>query len=243
MEILYCSFMNIFGIVDADSLVWDDPLYPFMVYGIGVLVCAIALVPLLIQLVKRRKTMWGAALEYFVITVLVCMAMELAMGFLLNQPDAAGNYPLWDNSQLPGNIFGPGVDRERHRPGRLGHAVHVNHLPAVPKGAGKSAHPRHAPGCCNRCCGLCGAVRGEILVSTATPPHVWQRFPKLAAENATTLGIIRIASQQLLRADAAQRYRKERIVTFTVFPVQDLFSPVTPTILLGLSFITRAGYR
>ena len=69
MEILYCSFMNIFGIVDADSLVRDDPLYPFMVYGIGVLVCAIALVPLRIQLAKRRKTMWGAALEYFVITV------------------------------------------------------------------------------------------------------------------------------------------------------------------------------
>lgn len=153
-----------------------------MVYGIGVLVCAIALAPLCIQLVKRRKTMWGAALEYFVITVLVCMAMELAMGFLLNQPDAAGNYPLWDNSQLPGNIFGPGVDRERHRPGRRGHAVHVNHLPAVPKGAGKSAHPRHAPGCGNRCCGLCGAVRGEILVSTATPPHVWQHFPKVATE-------------------------------------------------------------
>ncbi|WP_302718851.1 hypothetical protein, partial [uncultured Senegalimassilia sp.] len=39
MEILYCSFANIFGIVDADSLVWDDPLYPFMVYGIGVLMC------------------------------------------------------------------------------------------------------------------------------------------------------------------------------------------------------------
>lgn len=48
----------------------------------------------------------GAALEFFVTTVLVCMAMELAMGFLLNQPDAAGNYPLWDNSQLPGNILG-----------------------------------------------------------------------------------------------------------------------------------------
>lgn len=65
-----------------------------MVYGIGVLVCAIALVPLRIQLVKRRKTVWGAALEFFVITVLVCMAMEFAMGFLLNQPDAADNYPL-----------------------------------------------------------------------------------------------------------------------------------------------------
>lgn len=134
MKILYCSFANIFGIVDADSLVWDDPLYPFMVYGIG---------------------------------VLVCMAS----------------------------------------------------------------------------CGLCGAVRGEILVSTATPPHVWQRFPKLVTENAATLGIIRTAPQQVLRANTAQRYRKERIVTFTVFPGQNLFSPVRPTILLGLSFITRAGYR
>ena len=28
------------------------------------------------------------------------------MGLMLNQPDAAGNYPLWDNSQLPGNILG-----------------------------------------------------------------------------------------------------------------------------------------
>lgn len=73
MEIVYCSFMNIFGIVDPESLVWDDPMYPFCVYGI---------------------------------TVLVCMAMELTMGLMLNQPDAAGNYPLWDNSQLPGNILG-----------------------------------------------------------------------------------------------------------------------------------------
>ena len=152
-----------------------------MVYGIGVLVCAIALVPLRIQLVKRRKTVWGAALEFFVITVPV-HGYGACHGFLLNQPDAAGNYPLWDNSQLPGNIFGPGVDRERHRPGRRGHAVHVNHLPAAPKGAGKSAHPRHAPGCYNRCCGIRSAMRGEIRVSTATPPHVWQRFPKVATE-------------------------------------------------------------
>ena len=38
MEIVYCSFMNVFGIVDADSLVWDDPMYPFLVYGVGVVV-------------------------------------------------------------------------------------------------------------------------------------------------------------------------------------------------------------
>lgn len=106
MEIVYCSFMNIFGIVDPESLVWDDPMYPFCVYGIGVLVCALMLVPLRIQLVRRRKTMADAAVEFFIITVLVCMAMELTMGLILNQPDAAGNYPLWDNSQLPGNILG-----------------------------------------------------------------------------------------------------------------------------------------
>ena len=34
------------------------------------------------------------------------MLMELAMGFMLNQPNAAGEYPLWDNSQLPFNILG-----------------------------------------------------------------------------------------------------------------------------------------
>ena len=46
MEIVYCSFMNVFGIVDADSLVWDDPMYPFLVYGVGVVVCALVLMPL-----------------------------------------------------------------------------------------------------------------------------------------------------------------------------------------------------
>lgn len=106
MEIAYCSFMNIFGIVDADSLVWDDPMYPFIVYGVGVLVCALALVPLRIQLVEHMPSVWGAAILFFLITVGVCMVMELGMGLMLNQPDEFGTYPLWDNSQLPGNIFG-----------------------------------------------------------------------------------------------------------------------------------------
>lgn len=105
LEILYCSFMNLFGIVDADSLVWDDPWYPFLVYGVGVAVCAILLSPLKERLIERRKTMWGAVVQFFIITVIVCMLMELVMGFILNQPDAAGEYPLWDNSDLPLNIL------------------------------------------------------------------------------------------------------------------------------------------
>lgn len=106
MEIAYCSFMNLFGIVDADSLVWDDPMYPFLVYGVGTAVCVIVLVPLKTALVARRKTLAGAGAQFYVATVIICMLMELAMGFLLNQPNAAGVYPLWDNSQLPLNVLG-----------------------------------------------------------------------------------------------------------------------------------------
>lgn len=42
LEIIYCTFMDLFGIVDEDSLVWDDPFYPFLVYGVGCVVCAVA---------------------------------------------------------------------------------------------------------------------------------------------------------------------------------------------------------
>jgi len=106
LEILYCTFMRLFGIYDPDSLVWADPWYPFLVYGIGATICALALIPLKEKLIYRRKTVWGAGIQFFIITVFVCMFMELAMGFMLNQPNAAGEYPLWDNSKLPLNILG-----------------------------------------------------------------------------------------------------------------------------------------
>ena len=105
LEIAYCTFMNLFGIVDAESLVWDDPMYPFLVYGVGAAICTIALVPLKVKLIERRKSMWVVGVQFFIITVVVCLLMELAMGFMLNQPNAAGEYPLWDNSQLPFNIL------------------------------------------------------------------------------------------------------------------------------------------
>ena len=56
LEIPYCMFMDQFGIVDDDSLVWDDPFYPFCVYGVGVVVCAVALLPLKNWLLRRCKT-------------------------------------------------------------------------------------------------------------------------------------------------------------------------------------------
>ncbi len=107
MEIGYCAIMDsLFGIVEDDSLVWEDPMYPFLVYGIGITVCAVFLVPLKTRLLKNCKTMIGALILFYIITVIICMLMELDMGLLLNQPDEFGEYPLWDNSQLPGNIFG-----------------------------------------------------------------------------------------------------------------------------------------
>lgn len=106
LEIPYCLFMDQFGIVDEDTLVFADPFYPFLVYGIGALVCTLLLVPLKTYLVERFSSLPRAGIAFFVITVLVCMIMELGMGLLLNQPNAAGEYPLWDNSQLPLNIFG-----------------------------------------------------------------------------------------------------------------------------------------
>ena len=46
MEIPYCMFNDyFFGIVEEDTLVFADPLYPFCVYGIAAVLGALLLVP------------------------------------------------------------------------------------------------------------------------------------------------------------------------------------------------------
>lgn len=107
MEIPYCLSMDaLFGIVDTDYAVFLDELYvPYWVYGAGAAAITILLLPLKIRLIGKRKTMWGAALEFLVLAVLLCAALECVMGWIVNQPDQFGEYPYWDNSQLPLNIF------------------------------------------------------------------------------------------------------------------------------------------
>lgn len=107
LEIPYCLSMHaLFGIVADDYAIWADPLYvPYWVYGIGAAIVTLMLMPLKIRLIGKRKTMWGAALEFFVISVVMCAAMECIMGWIINQPDEFGKYPYWDNSVLPLNIF------------------------------------------------------------------------------------------------------------------------------------------
>lgn len=107
LEIPYClSMQALFGIVADDYAIWADPLYvPYWVYGIGAAIVTLALMPLKIHIIGKRKTMWGAMLEFFVICVVMCAAMECIMGWIINQPDEFGKYPYWDNSVLPLNIF------------------------------------------------------------------------------------------------------------------------------------------
>ncbi len=108
LEIPYCLFMDhFFGIVDDGYPVWSDPWYhPYWIYGIGAVIVTLLVEPLKEWIVVRRKTLWGALLQTFAMVTLIAMLTELIMGWLVNQPDAAGNYPFWDNSQLPLNVFG-----------------------------------------------------------------------------------------------------------------------------------------
>lgn len=108
IEIPYCLFNDwAFGIVDDDSLVFADPMYPFLVYGIAAVLAAVVLVPPHNWLLDHYQPRWRAVLIFFVVCVVASAIGELVMGLLLNQPDpVTGKYPLWDNSYLPGNILG-----------------------------------------------------------------------------------------------------------------------------------------
>ncbi len=105
MEIPYCMFMNLFGIVDQESLVWDDPMYPFMVYGFGIIICMLLCIPLRDTLLRHNESLLFAMAQFYAIAVALSLTMELGMGLLMNQP-VDGVYPLWDNSVLPLNILG-----------------------------------------------------------------------------------------------------------------------------------------
>ena len=109
LEMPYCWLMDrLFGIVADDYAVWTDPWYhPYWVYGFGAVFMTLLIEPLKERLILHRKTLWGAFLESLVIAILAAMVLELVMGWLINQPDPmTGEYPFWDNSQLPLNIFG-----------------------------------------------------------------------------------------------------------------------------------------
>ena len=108
LEVPYCWLMDTaFGIVDSDYAAVTDPWYvPYRIYGYGALAMTFVLEPLKELIMRRRKTSHGALLEMTCLCVLLAMLLELGFGMAINQPNAAGVYPYWDNSQLPLNVLG-----------------------------------------------------------------------------------------------------------------------------------------
>ncbi|MBR3226624.1 MAG: hypothetical protein IKF78_15020 [Atopobiaceae bacterium] len=107
LESLYCKAMDkCFGIIDEDYAIKFDPWYhPYWVYGLGGEVMTLLFEPIKARILARHRSLPGAMLETYAIAVLAAMGMELGFGLLVNQPDEDGNYPYWDNSKLPLNIF------------------------------------------------------------------------------------------------------------------------------------------
>jgi hypothetical protein len=95
-----------FGIIDDNYAVKFDPWYhPYWVYGLGGEAMTLIFEPIKESILGRHRTLCGAVLETYAIAVLAAMGMELGFGLLVNRPDEQGNYPYWDNSKLPLNIF------------------------------------------------------------------------------------------------------------------------------------------
>lgn len=110
MEAAYCTLIRfgfIPGIYDPNSQIWHDWLYPFVVYGFGVVACVLLLYPLKNFLVNKFRNIRGLPLLLsFIANALVCTSIELVMGLMLNQPDANGVFPLWDYSDMFCNFMG-----------------------------------------------------------------------------------------------------------------------------------------
>ena len=109
MEAGYCMLIRIGlipGVYDPNSQIWSDWLYPFMVYGIGFVVCALVFFPLKNALQKKIKIPFLALIIVYLISCIVCSGIELAMGLVLNQPLPDGSLPLWDYRTLPFNFMG-----------------------------------------------------------------------------------------------------------------------------------------
>ncbi len=109
MEAGYCMLIRfgiIPGVYDPNSQIWSDWLYPFMVYGVGFVVCALAFFPLKNALQKKIKTPFVALIVVYLVSCIVCSGIELAMGLVLNQPLPDGSLPLWDYRTIPFNFMG-----------------------------------------------------------------------------------------------------------------------------------------
>lgn len=109
MEAGYCTLIRfglLPGIYDPTSQIWSDWLYPFMVYGIGFVVCALVFFPFKNWLQQKIRVRGVSLVISFIVNAAVCAGIELVMGLMLNQPLPDGSLPLWDYRSMPFNFMG-----------------------------------------------------------------------------------------------------------------------------------------
>ncbi len=107
VELGYCVIVDsLFDAVEDDYVVWNDPWWhPYWVYGLGVVFMTLVFEPIKEHLVKSSGAAWKTVLKTFLLAVFVSMLLELTFGLLVNQPDASGEYPYWNNEKLPFNVL------------------------------------------------------------------------------------------------------------------------------------------
>ena len=96
-----------FQIIPEDFGVWGYPFEPFFIYGVVVCFINIFLIPLWKFVRSKYNNIIPSVLNMYVIGVVIAIIFETGMGLIFNQP-VDGIYPMWDNSQLPGNILEQG---------------------------------------------------------------------------------------------------------------------------------------
>ncbi|MDR2587507.1 MAG: putative ABC transporter permease [Coriobacteriales bacterium] len=107
MERAYGVFVRYFlGYYDPTSPLWQDFLVPFNIYGMGMTLCILVLFPLKDFLARKLENIWLVLLMSYVANTVVCTALELVMGLLVNHPDATGHLTKWDYSDMPFNFMG-----------------------------------------------------------------------------------------------------------------------------------------
>ena len=104
MEAAVCLLIK-YGIVpgtyDPTSQIWSDWLYPFPVYGVGFVACALLFYPLKNYLQRKIHVRGGALAISYIVSCFVCTLIEFSMGMAVNQ-----DLQLWDYSNMFGNFMG-----------------------------------------------------------------------------------------------------------------------------------------
>lgn len=104
MEAAYCYPVKMGwlpGLYDPNSQIWSDWLFPFPIYGFGAVACVLLFYPIKNKLQKIIKTPFVSVLLVFLISTIVCSALELAMGLMTNL-----DYSLWDYRTMWCNFMG-----------------------------------------------------------------------------------------------------------------------------------------